>query len=112
MIETGNKITEIMEKLSNLKTDEKYLRARKRLDELKGFYSNLVAYCLVIPFLIFINYKTFWGFQWFWFPLGGWGIGLSIHAYHVFVNNGIFGRQWEERKLQEFIDQEDKGRWS
>jgi len=108
----GNKNIEIMERMSNNKTDEKYLRARKRLEDLKGFYYNLLSYCIVIPFLIFINYKTYWSFQWFWFPLGGWGIGLSIHAFHVFVNNGIFGRQWEERKIQEFMDRDDKERWN
>tara|TARA_R110002050_G_scaffold53118_2_gene120787 strand:- start:11580 stop:11888 length:309 start_codon:yes stop_codon:yes gene_type:complete len=102
-----------MEKIQNSETDTKYIRARKRVDEIKGFYSNLASYCLVIPFLIFINYKTSWGFQWFWFPLAGWGLGLSIHAYHVFVNNGVFGRKWEARKLQEFINQEEKKeRWN
>ena len=101
-----------MEKLPISEIDNKYERARKRVEDIKGFYCNLVTYCLVIPFLIFINYKTSWGFQWFWFPLGGWGIGLGLHAYHVFVNNGFLGRQWEERKLQEFIEQEEKEkRW-
>ncbi len=101
-----------MKRLSNSEIDSKYIRARKRLDELKGFYYSLISYCLVIPFLIFINYKTSWGFQWFWFPLGGWGIGLGIQAYHVFINNGVLGRQWEERKLQEFINEEEKERWN
>ena len=32
----------------------KYLRAKKRVDNLKSFYGSLVAYCIIIPFLIFI----------------------------------------------------------
>ncbi|WP_336622125.1 2TM domain-containing protein, partial [Algibacter miyuki] len=29
------------------------------VDELKGFYYSLITYCLVIPFLAYVNYKTF-----------------------------------------------------
>ncbi|WP_066225527.1 2TM domain-containing protein [Formosa haliotis] len=79
-----------------------YYRAKKRVEEIKGFYGNLVSYCVVIPFLIFINYKTSWGFQWFWFPMLGWGMGLIFHAFSVFG----YGKTWEERKIQEILEKE------
>ncbi|WP_142783630.1 2TM domain-containing protein [Changchengzhania lutea] len=88
--------------------NESYVRARNHVDELKGFYYSLISYILVIPFLIFINYRTSWGFQWFWFPLFGWGIGLSIQAFRVFVNDGAFGRGWEKRKIEEYMREEEK----
>lgn len=91
--------------------DDSYVRARNHVEELKGFYYGVISYCLVIPFLIFINYKTSWGFQWFWFPMFGWGIGIIIHAFKVFVNDGAFGRSWEERKLKEFMREEDDNHW-
>ena len=101
-----------MQKLPDSEVDSKYLRARKRVENIKEFYYHLIAYCLVIPFLIFVNYKTFWGYQWFWFPMAGWGIGLGFHAYSVFVNKGILGPKWEERKIQEFMEEEEeKMRW-
>jgi hypothetical protein len=87
--------------------DDSYMRALNHVDELKGFYYSLISYFLVIPFLIFINYKTSWNFQWFWFPLFGWGIGLIIQAFRVFVNNGAFGRNWEKRKMEEFMRNEE-----
>ncbi|MDA9343891.1 histidine kinase [Algibacter sp.] len=90
--------------------DDSYVRALNHVDELKGFYYSLISYCLVIPFLIFINYKTSWGFQWFWFPMFGWGIGIAIQAFRVFVNNGAFGREWEKRKMEEFMRKE-KNNW-
>jgi len=103
----------IMEKTSTHKQfDDSYLRARKHVDDLKEFYYNLIAYCIVIPFLIFINYKTFWGFQWFWFPMFGWGLGLAFHAYKVFVNDGILGRNWEKRKIEQFMREEEKEHWN
>ncbi len=82
----------------------KYLRAKQRVDELKGFYGNLISYCVVIPFLVFINYKTYWGFQWFWFPMGGWGLGLIIHAFSIFG----YGSTWEERKIKELMDKDNE----
>ncbi|NJX16475.1 histidine kinase [Tamlana crocina] len=91
--------------------DDRYVRARKHVEELKGFYYSLISYCVVIPFLIFVNYKTFWGFQWFWFPMFGWGLGLAIQAYRVFVNNSVLGNSWEQRKIEQFMREEEKNRW-
>ena len=79
-----------------------YFKAKQRVKEIKEFYGNLISYCVVIPFLIFINYYTFWGFQWFWFPLFGWGIGLTIHGFSVFG----YGSNWEERKIRELMEKD------
>jgi len=100
-----------MERLPDLEKDKKYLRARKRVNDLKEFYRHLLAYCLFIPFLVFINYKTYWEFKWFWFSVIGWGIGLSFHAFRVFVNNDILGSKWEARKIEELMRKEDNNRW-
>ena len=78
-------------------------RAQERVQEIKALYTHLIIYLLVNPFLIFINYFTYWDFQWFWFPLFGWGIGLAAHALTVFG----FGAQWEERKIRKLME-EDK----
>ncbi|MWW26778.1 2TM domain-containing protein [Algibacter lectus] len=99
------KKTTIMQ-TQNTQINDQYLRARNHVDELKSFYYSLLSYCLVIPFLIFVNYKTFWNVQWFWFPMLGWGLGLCIHAYRVFVKNGLFGSNWEKRKIEEFMRNE------
>ncbi len=91
--------------IMNTKTmSESYIRARKRVDDLKEFYGNLISYLLVIPFLIFINYRTYWGFHWFWFPMFGWGIGLAIHALKVYMPS--YG--WEDRKIKEFMEREKR----
>ncbi len=78
-----------------------YYRAKKRVDELKGFYGNLASYCIVIPILIFVNLYFTPGFQWFWFSLCGWGFGLMMHAFKVFG----YGGQWEERKIRQIMHQ-------
>jgi two-component system, LytTR family, sensor kinase len=94
--------------------DTIYVRARKHVEELQGFYYSLISYIFVIPFLIFIWYTfTPYTIQWFWFPMFGWGLGLTIQAFRVFVNGGIYGRNWERKKIEEFMrKEEESNRWS
>jgi len=33
-----------------------------------------------------------------------WGIGLFFHWFGVFGRNFLFTKQWEERKIKEFMD--------
>ncbi len=99
---------------SKERLNDDYVRARKRVEELKGFYYSLISYCLVIPFLIYIWYQfSRHTIQWFWFPMIGWGISLVIQAYRVYVDNGALGARWEERKIEEYMRKEDKrNRWN
>lgn len=80
-----------------------YTKAKERVEQLKGFYANLISYCCVIPFLIFINLKTS-DFHWFWFPILGWGMGIVFHAMETFG----YGKNWEERKIQEILKRENE----
>lgn len=100
----------IMETTAEHNRQEAYYRAKKQVDEIKGFYGNLLSYCIVIPFLIFLNYQTSWSFQWFWFPMLGWGIGLAVHGLSVFLPDFILGKSWEERKIKQLME-EDKKHW-
>jgi sensor histidine kinase YesM len=85
-----------------------YYRAKKRVEELRGFYGNLISYCCVIPILIFINLTYMPQFQWFWFSAGGWGFGVLMHAFKVFG----YSAKWEERKIQEILrEEENKQNW-
>ena len=95
------------------KFDDRYVRARKRVEDMKEFYYSLISYCLVIPFLIFIWFRyTPHTIQWFWFPMLGWGLGLAFHAYKVYVNDGVLGNSWEKRKIEKFMREEDEQRWN
>lgn len=80
-----------------------YFRAKKRVEELKGFYGNIISYCCVIPFLIFINLRYSPGFQWFWFSALGWGFGVVMHAFKVFG----YSSDWEERKIREILEKDN-----
>ena len=81
-----------------------YEKAAKRVEELKGFYGNLISYCIFIPFLIFINYQTSPKYHWFWWPMLGWGIGVISHGIKTF---GI-GTDWEERQIKKYMQKEEE----
>ncbi|MCT2563501.1 2TM domain-containing protein [Chryseobacterium herbae] len=91
-----------METIGYTKETRAYKKAARRVKDLKGFYGNLTSYCLVIPFLLALNLLTSPGHLWFYWPMLGWGIGIVAHAVSVF---GI-GKEWEEKKIKELMDQE------
>lgn len=84
----------------------KYQNAKKRVEEIKGFYSNLITYLIVIPLLVYLNYKTT-DFPWAIFPAVGWGIGLLFHGICAFGFNPLLGRNWEERKIKELMNSDE-----
>ena len=83
-----------------------YQRAKDKVEQLKGFYGNLISYCVVIPVLIIINLQSSNNFQWFWFPMLGWGMGLTFHALETFG----YGKSWEERKINELMNKDDNSK--
>jgi len=85
---------------------ERYLRAKKQVDEIKGFYGNLVAYIVVNIFMMIINLKYSPEYLWFFWPLLGWGIGLVFHGMKAFNYTPFLGKDWEQRKMKEFMEQE------
>lgn len=98
---------EIMEK--DYKNQNKYLRAKERVEELKKFYNSLMWYVVIIPFLAWINYATNgWHYAWFLWAAFGWGIGLAFHAAKVYRISPIHSKDWEERKIREFMEEEDR----
>ena len=89
--------------------EERYIRAQKRVQEIKGFYAHLVVTVLVIPFLIFINLRFVPEFHWFWFPMGGLGFSLIIHWFVVFGYTAFgLGKDWEARKIQQLMEEDNQ----
>lgn len=91
-----------------------YLRAEKRLKELKGFYWHAFWYVAVNVFLICIigiNQEdgNIWHFGTFSTAIF-WGIGLGFHALGVFGKHLVFSKDWEERKIKEYMDKEERKR--
>lgn len=89
---------------------DKLKRAKKQVEELKGFYIHLVIYVVVNAFIlvnIYLRSDNFW--EWGHFvTLFAWGIGVVFHASKVFDFNPLFGKKWEEKQIQKYIEEDKK----
>lgn len=96
--------------------EDKYAAAQREVKRLKGFYTHLVVYIAVNLLIVFINIRDLdAGESYFkienFFTAFFWGIGLLVHAFSTFMPNFIFGRNWEEKKIKEFMDKEKSEKW-
>jgi hypothetical protein len=97
-----------MELIMNSNQDfENYQKAKKQVKEIKGFYSHLLSYVLVMMILAFVNLKYTPEHIWFFWPLLGWGIGLYFHALKVFNWFPFLDKSWEEKKIHQFMKEEN-----
>ncbi len=77
---------------------EEFKQAWKELEveeAKRGFLAHLASYVIVNAFLIFINLYTSPDSLWFFWVLGGWGIGLAFHF--VFSRERFVISEWEEK---------------
>jgi hypothetical protein len=89
--------------------DDKYYRAKEKLQEIKKFYMSLLSFTLFIIFLGALNYYTNeWRNPWFLWAAFGWGIGLFFQAAKAFDLINMFGKDWEARKMKEFMDNDSE----
>ncbi|MBA4318206.1 MAG: histidine kinase [Flavobacterium sp.] len=95
---------------NNYQEDKHYFKARKRVEEIKGFYGNLIAYIVVNIGLLVLNLFTSPKHLWFYWPLLWWGIGVLFHGLKVFNYMPFFGKEWEEQKIKEFMDKEEQSK--
>lgn len=90
--------------------EEVYQRAKKRVDNIKGFYWHLFWYLLVNLFLIIlIGYNT-GSFSHFatYSTAFFWGIGLFFHFLGVFGTNLLFGKKWEQNQIEKIMSREQQ----
>jgi hypothetical protein len=95
-----------------MEDQESYMKARRRVHELKGYYVHLITFLLVNLFLFAVNMYTSPDVLWFYWPLFGWGIGIASHTMSVFGREMFFGRNWEDRKIKEIMDKEKSSKVS
>ena len=103
--------TRIMENFNR----EKYDRAIKKVKKIKDFYSHLTVYIIINSLLILFHLGIFQtgafdfnyiGWSMFTTPFF-WGIGLFFHWFTVFQDKFRFFKNWEDKKMKEFMEQEE-----
>jgi hypothetical protein len=97
--------------------EQKYVLAKKIVEKISKFYKHLATYIVVNIFLtsIFIVSDmndgdtfnaAFWDYHNYKIWLF-WGIGIFFQALNTFGIRLIFNKDWEERKVSEYMDQQD-----
>lgn len=88
--------------------EETYKRAKKKVAKTRGFYSHLAIYIVVNIMLIVINLLTSPDSLWFYWITIFWGFFVLWNALDVFGIVRIFGKDWEEKKIKEIIEEADR----
>ncbi len=102
------------------KQSDSYLRAKKKVDRIKGFYKHLSVY--VVVNLVLFGLKVYFfkvipddifteGFEYWldWNIISTpiiWGVAIIIHAIVAFQHSYNFLGRWEERKIRKFMDED------
>jgi hypothetical protein len=99
-----------------VKRIDKNTKAKRRVKELKCFYTHLTVYILINTILLVVkvigNYyygDYFMGSLWHFSTFASWifwGIGLSFHAIKVFKKNPFFNSDWEDRQIQKYMEED------
>ena len=103
----------------DFRQEHSYIKAKKRVKDIKGFYVHLSVYIAVNIFIsgiiiygLISSGDTFsetisnFGVYSTWVF---WGIGMFFHWLGVFGFKSIgFGKDWEERKIKEMMDKDDE----
>ncbi|MFS4467980.1 2TM domain-containing protein [Maribacter sp. 2210JD10-5] len=100
--------------MDNKEREDKYYRAKERVDQMKKFYTSLTSYVVFISLLGGLNYWIDeWRYPWFLWAAFGWGIGLVFQAVKAFGFNPFFGKDWEDRKIKELMQkgEEEEKKW-
>lgn len=84
----------------------RFVEAKKRIEEIKGFYWHFGITVLTIPMIIWINYEFVPDFTFFWYAVIGMSLGVFFHWIGIFGYEKIgLGKDWEERKIKELLSE-------
>ena len=88
--------------------EESFIKAQKKVKDIIGFYTHLLATLFIVPFIILINIKLVpVEFHWYWFFIGAWVLGLTIHWFFTFRFSKIIGKkEWEQKKIKEMMGED------
>ncbi len=104
--------------MDSARDSNKYERAKKRVKELKGFYNHLKIFILINGILYLL--KSGWltplmpegfptepyFFDWINLNILIWGLIVVIHALTLFRNKMPFLKNWEERQIKKYMEEE------
>lgn len=104
--------------INEFEQKDKLVRAQNKVKELKGFYIHLTVFVainlLISTLTIMARMNGGESFERAFFSFGSfstaffWGIGLVFHGIKVFNYNPFFSKDWEQRQIQKYIQEDVK----
>lgn len=67
---------------------------------LRRFYLHLLRYLIAVLALLAVQYFVQPPRPWVYWVIGGWGLGLLLHAARVFRSGWLLGPDWERRQVE------------
>ncbi|SHH40233.1 2TM domain-containing protein [Winogradskyella jejuensis] len=102
--------------MKNQESHLKLQRAKRKIERLKGFYRHLMIFTIINLVIIWLrvndnldSWDSFITELWSLHTLSTfivWGAILCVHAFSVFLLPNLLGYDWEERKIEQFMQEE------
>jgi len=109
--------------MENSNKENSYIKAEARVKELKIFYNHLLGYIVFLIVWLLFSHKISrfvlhrvsnpeerfinWIDINLWLTPVIWGLILTIYGIYVFSNKFNFFRDWEQKKMEEFMNDDD-----
>lgn len=79
--------------------------ARKRAEDIRGWFTHVLVFALVAAFFFFLDYRHDHYLDWFYWPIMFWGFAVLIHTGTVWIGEGLMGPRWEKRMVRKYMDE-------
>ncbi|GHE78198.1 2TM domain-containing protein [Thalassotalea profundi] len=96
-------VTDLQQELDMSTTSKLTLEEQQAIEyirDLKGFYSHLTSFAIVITCLLIFNLYFTPSYLWVLWVILGWGVGIISHAISVFELFNFFGDDWEKKQIE------------
>lgn len=93
-------MTSTMTSAAEAASERQEREAFEHVRRLRGFYLHLFRYVIVVLALLAINLIVSPQRLWALWVMGGWGLGVALHAFRVFRPDWPLGPQWERRQVE------------
>lgn len=90
--------TDMTDNTNDISTEEK--KVLQQVKEIKGFYTHLIQFVVIVSALGLINHMTSPGHYWIVWVIIGWGAGIIAHGLSVFEVFNLFGVDWEKKQVE------------
>jgi uncharacterized membrane protein len=99
-----------------IEEEELFIKAEKKVRSIRNFYLHLILYIIGV-LLISYNFYIIEG------PytsiitglnitiLVFWTLIICIHGWNVFKAKFLFKKSWEDKKIEEYLDENQQQRW-